>query len=50
MRSFLRWLWSGQRRAVPVLRLCPFCERDSHVHDANTGQCITIGCQCRARR
>lgn len=43
-----RWLWSGTPEPKPVL--CHFCEADHHVHDANTGVCITSWCECGRSR
>lgn len=47
LRRVARWLWTGSTAATPAL--CEFCDRDHHVHDANTGRCITIGCECPLR-
>ena len=49
IRELIRWLWTGQLPARPQLTVCTFCDRGKHVHDVNSGRCITIWCQCEVR-
>ena len=45
-----RWLISGRSAPVVERIACDFCERGHHVHDVNTGACITAWCQCEVPR
>lgn len=45
-----RWLISGRTTPAPELVVCDLCERGHHVHDVNTGACITTWCQCEVPR
>lgn len=46
IRKLLHWLWTGHLLEQSQLTVCGFCDRDNHVHDANSGRCITTWCDC----
>ena len=46
LARFGRWLMTGLITDRPVKNVCRFCADETHVHDVNTGQCITTWCEC----
>jgi hypothetical protein len=48
IRDFFHWLWHGRPHEVETLAaVCAFCARGKHVHDVNSGRCITRWCDCQ---
>jgi len=45
LRDFWRWLWTGGE-PDPIAFVCDFCIRGKHVHDVNSGRCISRACEC----
>lgn len=46
IRDFFRWLFNGRQYVGTLPPVCAFCARGKHVHDINSGRCITTWCDC----